>query len=175
MIIILEHPAQPSTKPFFSFLSPRGIRCSACHWRSLWEFHGPSLAHCSWSRWFATQIQLLWPSYGHTRWKSSNGFKWGVILIQSSNPNQFVESNQVLCQFQGSLVTTSVRFDNMRVQILKQSVATEASYSQVRSLLISLRALAVNCFLCATSGESCSRKCPWVWSMNFEAIIASKI
>ena len=91
---------------------------------------------------------------------SSNGFKWGVILIQSSNPNQFVESNQVLCQFQGSLVTTSVRFDNMREQILKQSVATEASYSQVRSLLISLRALAVNCFLCATSGESCSRKCP---------------
>ena len=88
-----------------------------------------------------------------------NGFKWGVILI-SSNPNQFVESNQVLCQFQGSLVTTSVRFDNMREQILKQSVATEASYSQVRSLLISLRVLAVPCFLCATSGESCSRKCP---------------
>ena len=168
-MIILEHPAQPSTI-FFSFLSPRGIRCSACHWRSLWEFHGPSLAHCSWSRWFATQIQLLWCSYGHTRWKSSNGFKWGVILIQSSNP-----SNQVLCQFQGSLVTTSVRFDNMRVQILKQSVATEASYSQVRSLLISLRALAVNCFLCATSGGSCSRKCPWVWSMNFEVISASKI
>ena len=173
-MIILEHPAQPSTI-FFSFLSPRGIRCSACHWRSLWEFHGPSLAHCSWSRWFATQIQLLWCSYGHTRWMSSNGFKWGVILIQSSNPNQFVESNQVLCQFQGSLVTTSVRFDNMREQILKQSVATEASYSQVRSLLISLRVLAVNCFLCATSGESCSRKCPWVWSMNFEAISASKI
>ena len=39
-MIILEHPAQPSTK-LFSFLSPRGIRCSACHWRSLWEFHGP--------------------------------------------------------------------------------------------------------------------------------------
>lgn len=169
-MIILEHPAQPSKKLFFSCLSPRGIRCSACHWRSLWEFHGPSLAHCSWSRWFATQIQLLWCSYGHTRWKSSNGFKWGVTLIQSSNP-----SNQVLCQFQGSLVTTSVRFDNMRVQILKQSVATEASYSQARSLLISLRVLAVPCFLCATSGESCSRKCPWVWSMNFEAISASKI
>ncbi|CAL1129729.1 unnamed protein product, partial [Cladocopium goreaui] len=33
-----------------------------------------------------------------------------------------------------SLVTTSVRFDNMRVQILKQSVATEASYSQVLQL-----------------------------------------
>ena len=30
----------------------------------------------------------------------------------------------------------------MREQILKQSVATEASYSQVRSLLISLRVLA---------------------------------
>ena len=87
-------------------------------------------------------------------------FKWGVILIQSSDPNQFVESNQVLCQFQGSLVTTSVRFDNMRVQILKQSVATEASYSQVRNLLISLRVLAVPCFLCATSDESCSRKRP---------------
>ena len=31
----------------------------------------------------------------------------------------------------GSIVTTSIRFDTVRTQILQEAVATEASYSQV--------------------------------------------
>ena len=36
----------------------------------------------------------------------------------------------------GSIVTTSIRFDTVRNQILEEAIATEASYSQVQPRIL---------------------------------------